>query len=238
MGSWDQWRQQCIIIYYNFLQLTGFADMSTQRSLWRVRNVPRTTSSWCSCQTPVCTWFGKLRLVFKYTSVPDQWHFGLIADPWLRGSMAVSNRCRVGFGSYYFSERVWIIIKKFFKSVFAFLLLSVPVHFKAKEVAVGIKVVITNFPSHKDPDPASPKTCGSGTFWVGSRSARLYKRIMITVYFLEDSTFNMVTCCPPFTQIVFLQAKIGDKRPLPAAFALLTRKESFFCTRWPSHTGR
>jgi hypothetical protein len=51
---------------------------------------------------------------------------------------------------------------------------------------------------------------------------------MITVYFLEDSTFDMVTCCPPFTQIVFLQAKIGDKRPLPAAFALLTRKVSFF----------
>ncbi len=176
-------------------------------------------------------------LVFKYTSVPDQWHFGLIADPWLCGSMAVSNRCRVGFGSCYFSDRVWIIIKKFFKGVFAFLLLNVPVHFKAKEVAVGIKVVITNFPSHKDADPASPKTCGSGTFWVGSGSARLYKRIMITVYFLEDSNFDMVTCCPPFTQIVFLQVKIGDRRPLPAAFALLTRKISFFVLADPRTPG-
>jgi hypothetical protein len=52
----------------------------------------------------------------------------------------------------------------YYNVLFAFLLLNVPVHFKAKEVAVGIKVVITNFPSHKDPDPASPKTCGSGTF--------------------------------------------------------------------------
>jgi hypothetical protein len=51
---------------------------------------------------------------------------------------------------------------------------------------------------------------------------------MITVYFTEDSTFDTVTCCPPFAQIVFLQAKIGDKRPLPAAFALLTYTEGEF----------
>jgi hypothetical protein len=39
-----------------------------------------------------------------------------------------------------------------------------------------------------------------------------------------DGTFGTVTCVPPFVQIVFLQAKVGEKRPLPAAFALLTRK--------------
>ena len=42
-----------------------------------------------------------------------------------------------------------------------------------------------------------------------------------------DGTFGTVTCVPPFVQIVFLQAKVGDKRPLPAAFALLTRKVRF-----------
>ena len=33
---------------------------------------------------------------------------------------------------------------------------------------------------------------------------------------------------PPFTQIVFIQAKVGEVRPLPAAFALLTRKVIVF----------
>ncbi len=34
-------------------------------------------------------------------------------------------------------------------------------------------------------------------------------------------------CLPSFKQIVFVQAKIGDKRPLPVAFVLLTQKVYF-----------
>jgi hypothetical protein len=41
-----------------------------------------------------------------------------------------------------------------------------------------------------------------------------------------DGTFGTVKSVPPFSQIIFIQAKIQDKRALPVAFALLTRKVS------------
>jgi hypothetical protein len=48
-----------------------------------------------------------------------------------------------------------------------------------------------------------------------------------------DGTFGTVKCCPPFCQIVVLQAKVEDKRALPAAYALLTRKVRICYIRYP-----
>ncbi len=56
----------------------------------------------------------------------------------------------------------------------------------------------------------------------GSASFRMHGNIFC------DGTFGTVKCCPPFCQIVVLQAKVDEKRALPAAYALLTRKVRIF----------
>ncbi len=51
-----------------------------------------------------------------------------------------------------------------------------------------------------------------------------WRLFSIHLYCLLDGTFQTVKCLPPFKQILFVQAKIGDTQLLPVAFTLLTQK--------------